>query len=108
MMLSLAKPRPTAPPRLIRTFMSTMTQPAPQDDECRFMLILGKPGGGKGTISGKILKVCLMQSIGISREMYILSILLNRSIDFIGLSTITSYLYRRFVENACPSTNGIR
>jgi len=33
-----------------------MSQPAPQDDECRFMLILGKPGGGKGTISGKILK----------------------------------------------------
>jgi len=34
--------------------MSTLSQAAP-DDDCRFLLILGKPGGGKGTISGKIL-----------------------------------------------------
>ena len=36
--------------------MSTMSQLAP-DEESRFLLILGKPGGGKGTISGKILDV---------------------------------------------------
>jgi len=39
-----------------RGFMSTLTLAAPDDLECRFLLILGKPGGGKGTISGKILK----------------------------------------------------
>jgi hypothetical protein len=33
-----------------------MTAAAP-DEDCHFALILGKPGGGKGTISGKILKV---------------------------------------------------
>jgi nucleoside-triphosphate--adenylate kinase len=38
-----------------RNFMSSMTAAAP-DEECHFALILGKPGGGKGTISGKILK----------------------------------------------------
>jgi nucleoside-triphosphate--adenylate kinase len=37
--------------------MSSMTVQAP-DEESHFALILGKPGGGKGTISGKILKVC--------------------------------------------------
>jgi nucleoside-triphosphate--adenylate kinase len=36
--------------------MSTLTVAAPDDLECRFILILGKPGGGKGTISGKILE----------------------------------------------------
>jgi hypothetical protein len=38
--------------------MSTqpLDSPAP-DYETQMMLILGKPGGGKGTISGKILKV---------------------------------------------------
>ena len=36
--------------------MSSMSVAAP-DDECQFALILGKPGGGKGTISGKLLKV---------------------------------------------------
>ena len=30
---------------------------AEAEEESRFALILGKPGGGKGTISGKILKV---------------------------------------------------
>jgi len=28
------------------------------EEDSHFALILGKPGGGKGTISGKILKVC--------------------------------------------------
>jgi len=51
---------------VMRTYMSTMAEMAPHDDECqfniidgpprRFMLILGKPGGGKGTISNKILQ----------------------------------------------------
>jgi hypothetical protein len=45
------------PRNVVRTYMSTLTQTAPRDDECLFMLILGKPGGGKGTISGKILRV---------------------------------------------------
>jgi len=35
--------------------MSSMTVAAPEED-CHFALILGKPGGGKGTISGKVLK----------------------------------------------------
>lgn len=35
--------------------MSSMTVSVP-DEEGHFALILGKPGGGKGTISGKILK----------------------------------------------------
>lgn len=43
-----------------KTSMSTMTayeeETAPSE-ESHFALILGKPGGGKGTISGKILKV---------------------------------------------------
>ena len=39
--------------------MSTMPQAASvPNEESHFALILGKPGGGKGTISGKILKVC--------------------------------------------------
>jgi ribosomal protein S27E len=36
--------------------MSSMTVTSPEEDT-HFALILGKPGGGKGTISGKILKV---------------------------------------------------
>jgi hypothetical protein len=39
-----------------RHFMSSMTVASPQEEN-HFALILGKPGGGKGTISGKILKV---------------------------------------------------
>lgn len=31
---------------------------APEEAESRLLLILGKPGGGKGTISEKILEVC--------------------------------------------------
>jgi hypothetical protein len=42
-----------------RSFMSTqpLDTPVVPDYESQMMLILGKPGGGKGTISGKILKV---------------------------------------------------
>jgi hypothetical protein len=36
--------------------MSTQALASPHEDS-HMMLILGKPGGGKGTISGKILKV---------------------------------------------------
>jgi hypothetical protein len=36
--------------------MSTMTVASP-DEDSHFLLILGKPGGGKGTISNKILEV---------------------------------------------------
>jgi DNA-binding NtrC family response regulator len=36
-----------------RSFMSTQ---AVAEEECK-VLILGKPGGGKGTISGKIIQV---------------------------------------------------
>lgn len=40
-----------------RQSMSTMlTEEACPEEESHFALILGKPGGGKGTISGKILK----------------------------------------------------
>jgi len=38
-----------------RQFMSSMSVAA-HEEEGHFALILGKPGGGKGTISGKILK----------------------------------------------------
>lgn len=56
-MFHIAKIRVSRAPRhVVRTYMSTLTQTAPYDDECRFMLILGKPGGGKGTISQKILE----------------------------------------------------
>ena len=46
----------------VRRVASTSSQfssmPATSTDEdCHFALILGKPGGGKGTISGKLLKV---------------------------------------------------
>jgi hypothetical protein len=50
---SASCPRATA-----RHFMSSMTVASP-DEENHFALILGKPGGGKGTISGKILQVRL-------------------------------------------------
>jgi len=36
---------------------SPMMMEAHAEEESHFALILGKPGGGKGTISGKILKV---------------------------------------------------
>jgi DNA replication protein DnaC len=40
-----------------RNFMSTQALSF-AEEESRMLLILGKPGGGKGTISGKILEVC--------------------------------------------------
>lgn len=40
---------------MLRSFMSTQALSDP-DEESHMILILGKPGGGKGTISGKILK----------------------------------------------------
>lgn len=43
--------------RAQRSFMSTQPLSSP-DEEPHMILILGKPGGGKGTISGKLLKVC--------------------------------------------------
>jgi hypothetical protein len=43
-----------------RNFMSSMIAAAPEE-EGHFALILGKPGGGKGTISCKILKVCFFR-----------------------------------------------
>lgn len=39
-----------------RSMSSTPMMEAEAEEESRFALILGKPGGGKGTISGKILK----------------------------------------------------
>ena len=42
--------------RAQRSFMSTQPLSSP-DEEPHMILILGKPGGGKGTISGKLLKV---------------------------------------------------
>jgi hypothetical protein len=48
--------------RTIRTqrgcSMSTQPLATEEEDVAQIMLILGKPGGGKGTISGKLLKVC--------------------------------------------------
>ena len=38
-----------------RSFMSTQALPSPEE-ETSMVLILGKPGGGKGTISGKIIQ----------------------------------------------------
>jgi hypothetical protein len=39
-----------------RSFMSSMPLSQPEE-ESHFLLMLGKPGGGKGTISKKILDV---------------------------------------------------
>jgi hypothetical protein len=39
-------------------YMSTQPCSSPEEDIVQMMLILGKPGGGKGTISEKLLKVC--------------------------------------------------
>lgn len=41
-----------------RSFMSTQALSFAAERESRMLLILGKPGGGKGTISEKILEVC--------------------------------------------------
>lgn len=45
-----------------RSFMSTQPVNAPEE-ESSMMLMLGKPGGGKGTISNKILKVGICTSV---------------------------------------------
>jgi adenylate kinase family enzyme len=52
--------------------MSTLTVAAPDDLECRFILILGKPGGGKGTISGKILEVGLERLLFLPPDIFCL------------------------------------
>ncbi|KAG7353675.1 adenylate kinase-domain containing protein [Nitzschia inconspicua] len=46
---------PSTSAAVSRHFMSSMTVERPAEEK-HFALILGKPGGGKGTISGKILK----------------------------------------------------
>mmetsp|Transcript_17440 Transcript_17440/g.26485 ORF Transcript_17440/g.26485 Transcript_17440/m.26485 type:complete len:246 (-) Transcript_17440:143-880(-) len=53
-MLCVPKIRVAVRQSISRTYFSTLQQPAPQE-ESHFILILGKPGGGKGTISNKIL-----------------------------------------------------
>lgn len=53
-MLCVPKIRVVVRNSICRTYFSTLQQSAPQD-ESHFVLILGKPGGGKGTISNKIL-----------------------------------------------------
>jgi len=55
MMYCLPRTRMAVRNATYRTYFSTLQQSAPQHDECRFLLILGKPGGGKGTISKKML-----------------------------------------------------
>jgi len=52
-----------------RSFMSTQPVSMPED-ESTLMLILGKPGGGKGTISGKILQVRSARGLGFSLELF--------------------------------------
>ena len=41
-----------------RSFMSTQSVEAPEVVESHFLLILGPPGGGKGTLCKKMLAVC--------------------------------------------------
>jgi hypothetical protein len=65
-MMNVALRRTVLPCLRHRGFMSTMTVAAPEE-ESHFLLILGKPGGGKGTISKKILKV----SIGCTFALYV-------------------------------------
>lgn len=48
--------------------MSTMSVASPED-ESHFLLILGKPGGGKGTISKKILKVSIWLALACSHSL---------------------------------------
>jgi hypothetical protein len=55
--------------------MSTQPLDAPAPDyESQMMLILGKPGGGKGTISGKILKVRGGSHINLALWMSVLAV----------------------------------
>jgi putative protein kinase ArgK-like GTPase of G3E family len=53
---SLAKALTASPSLQQRCFMSTQAVESPEE-ETHFLLILGPPGGGKGTISKKMLKV---------------------------------------------------
>jgi hypothetical protein len=55
--LSVCKMTTMSEAAMSRQFMSSMSVAHPEEQENHFALILGKPGGGKGTISGKILKV---------------------------------------------------
>jgi hypothetical protein len=41
----------------LRNYMSTQPMPCQAEEEPQMLLILGKPGGGKGTISNKLLQV---------------------------------------------------
>lgn len=54
-MLCVPKIRVAVRNSYCRTYFSTLQQSAPHEDS-HFILILGKPGGGKGTISNKILE----------------------------------------------------
>jgi hypothetical protein len=68
-----------------RSFMSTQALASP-DEDAQMMLILGKPGGGKGTISGKMLKVCLYVCVNISfSRIYPLGSLFDDPIHLISL-----------------------
>lgn len=59
MMKMMSSASASCPRATARHFMSSMTVASPEEEN-HFALILGKPGGGKGTISGKILQVrCL-------------------------------------------------
>jgi hypothetical protein len=41
----------------LRNYMSTQPMSCQAEEEPQMLLILGKPGGGKGTISNKLLQV---------------------------------------------------
>lgn len=78
-----------------RNFMSSMTAAAPEEDGSHFALILGKPGGGKGTISNKILKVSRRRNVF---ENVLSSTLLNNSLTLTllaGFPSISSHQHGR-------------
>ena len=101
--------------------MSTQPCNAPEEDAIQMMLILGKPGGGKGTISEKLLKVCYYYCCccclaGRSKlQMVIVEshpheffsnctvFFLHWQIDHgsLGLSTISSLVHWRFAASSC-------
>lgn len=55
-----------------RCQMSTQPCNAPEEETIQMMLILGKPGGGKGTISEKLLKVRSCCAVRSKLEMVII------------------------------------